>query len=88
MNEKFEKDQYTKIYSNLYETLKNDNLDSKIAVTTAKRLTDAIWELYLVLNARHDVLKNTVDEVKKIINNELKQNQTFSMYLNADWMID
>lgn len=72
MSEKFGKNGYTEIYDSLYETLKNDNLDPKIAVVTAKRLTDAIWDLHLILNTGPDSLKNTVNEVESIIHNRLK----------------
>lgn len=72
MSEKFGRNGYTEIYESLFETLKTDNLDPKIAVTTAKRLTDAIWDLHLVLNTGPDSLKNTINEVENIIRNRLK----------------
>jgi len=72
MSEKFGKNGYTEIYESLYETLKTDNLDPKIAVTTAKRLTDAIWDLHLVLNTGSDSLKNTINEVENIIHSRFK----------------
>ena len=78
MSEKFGKNGYTEIYDSLYETLKNDSLDPKIAVVTAKRLTDAIWDLHLVLNTGPDSLKNTVNEVENIIHNRLKGTTSIS----------
>lgn len=72
MNEKFGHNGYTEIFESLYDTLKNDKLDPKIAVVTAKRLTDAIWDLHLVLNTGNDSLKNTINEVENIIHSRLK----------------
>lgn len=74
---KFGKNGYTEIYESLYETLKTDNLDPKIAVTTAKRLTDAIWDLHLVLNTGPESFKNTTNEVENIIHNRLKGATSF-----------
>lgn len=73
MNEsKFGYNGYTEIFESLYDTLKNDKLDPKIAVVTAKRLTDAIWDLHLVLNTGNDSLKNTINEVENIIHSRFK----------------
>lgn len=74
---KFGKNGYTEIYESLYETLKADKIDEKIAVTTAKRLTDAIWDLHLVLNTGSQLLKNTTNEVENIIHNRLKGATSF-----------
>ena len=73
MNEpKFGYNGYTEIYESLYDTLKIDKVDPKIAVVTAKRLTAAIWDLHLVLNTGNDSLKNTINEVENIIHSRFK----------------
>lgn len=70
---KFGYNEYTEIYESLYETLKSDKLDPKTAVTMAKRLTDAIWDLHLVLNTGDKLLKNTIDEVENVISGRFKE---------------
>ena len=66
-----EYNEYTEIYQSLHETLKIDKLDPKTAITTAKRLTDAIWDLHLVLNTGDKSLENTVSKVKHIVGSRI-----------------
>jgi hypothetical protein len=62
---------YTEIYNSILLSLRNDLVEEKVAIVTAKRLTDAVWDLHLVLNTDSDSLNNTVKNIKGILENRL-----------------
>jgi hypothetical protein len=63
---------YTEIYNSIFVSLRSDLVEEKTAIVTAKRLTDAIWDLHLVLNTGEHSLSNTVGNVKNILENRIK----------------
>jgi hypothetical protein len=63
---------YTEIYNSILTSLRSDLVEEKTAIVTAKRLTDAVWDLHLVLNTGGNSLNNTVENVKGILENRLR----------------
>lgn len=63
---------YTEIYNDILSALRDDNVDHLISVVTAKRLSDAVWDLHLVLNSGKEILNTTSSTVKDIIKNRPK----------------
>jgi hypothetical protein len=64
---------YTDIYNSILSSLRSDLVEEKNSIVTAKRLTDAIWDLHLVLNSGTNQLNNTVENVKNIIEDRFKK---------------
>lgn len=62
---------YTEIYNSILSSLKSDLVEQNVALATAKRLTDAIWDLHLVLNTGSASYSNTIDNVKSLVENRI-----------------
>lgn len=65
---------YTEIYNMIYSSMKRDDQDSSVARISARKITDAIWDLHLTLNFGSDDLRNTVKTVKQVVYNKLHGN--------------
>jgi len=49
-----------------------DGISADVAKSSARRVTDAVWDLHLCLNFGSNNLEETIESVKNIINTNLK----------------
>lgn len=87
MTDEINNDQYTQIYKSIFNSLKNDKLEEKFAITMAKKLTDSVWQICLFLGRESKSYQNTIENIKEIIKNSL-DNNTYDLHENADWFIN
>lgn len=64
--------QYTDIYRIIYSSMQVDGISADVAKSSARRVTDAVWDLHLCLNFGSNNLEETIESVKNIINTNLK----------------
>lgn len=63
---------YTEIYHLIYDSMKFDGIPSEVAQASARRVTDAVWDLHLSLNFGQINLQETVRVVKNIVDSKIK----------------
>ena len=63
--------QYTDIYRLIYDSMKVDGVPVEIAKSSARRVTDAVWDLHLCLNFGSNNLEETINVVKELVQNQL-----------------
>ena len=65
---------YTEIYNKIFSSIQEDNFPQENQVWAAKRVTDALWQISLMLNSKQSGdLNNTVSSIKHIVNNRFKK---------------
>lgn len=52
--------------------MKIDGIPPEVAQTSARRVTDAVWDLHLSLNFGHINLEKTVKAVRDIVDSKIK----------------
>jgi len=62
---------YTQIYDLIFTSLKVDGITQEVAQSSARRITDAVWDLHLCLNFRKQSFQQTIDVVKDIVESQL-----------------
>ena len=60
---------YTQLYNNILLSLNKDEVPQTLLINAAKKITDAIWDLCLVLDSKDTNLVNTRATVIEVINN-------------------
>lgn len=60
---------YTQLYNSILFSLTKDKVDQDLLINAAKKITDSIWDLSLVLDSKEKNLVNTRSTVIEIINN-------------------
>lgn len=60
---------YTQLYNSILSSLTKDKIDQDILISAAKKITDSIWDLSLVLDSKEKNLVNTRSTVIELINN-------------------
>lgn len=63
---------YTEIYNLIYDSMKIDGIPSEVAQASARRVTDAVWDLHLCLNFGQINLEETVKAVRDIVDSKIK----------------
>ena len=62
---------YTQIYNLIFSSLKIDGITQEVAQSSARRITDAVWDLHLCLNFHGQSFQQTIDVVKDIVKSQL-----------------
>ena len=62
---------YTDIYQQIYKALKNDFVPEENLNVSARKITDAVWELKVSLDYGSR-FPNTLEKVNKIINDRFQ----------------
>lgn len=60
---------YTQLYNSILSSLTKDKIDQDLLINAAKKITDSIWDLSLVLDSKEKNLVNTRSTVIELINN-------------------
>lgn len=56
----------------IYDSMKFDGISPEVAQASARRVTDAVWDLHLSLNFGQINLQETVRVVRNIIDSKIK----------------
>lgn len=60
---------YTQLYNSILSSLTKDKIDQDLLISAAKKITDSIWDLSLVLDSKEKNLVNTRSTIIELINN-------------------
>ena len=71
MSENSKRLQYTDMYNMIFNSLKIDGITQEVAQSSAKKITDAVWDLHLCLNFHRQSFQQTIDLVKDIVKSQL-----------------
>jgi hypothetical protein len=63
---------YTEIYQKIYKALELDGIDTPSIVETAKRITDALWEIKNIASVSSFKISNTIEITKSIIHDRFQ----------------
>jgi len=62
---------YTEIYQDIYKAMKTDNVNLEKLNWASRRITEAIWDLCIMLENHQTPLPKTLECVKDIINKKI-----------------
>jgi hypothetical protein len=62
---------YTEVYKEIYEALQKDSIPNENLNVSARKITDAIWDIKLSIDYGSKFL-NTLEAVNRIVNGRFK----------------